>query len=180
MALCAAGKAGILPGSDLSFKKNLEFYPDTPVTNSDDFSGCHNRFPGAGKDERHGYFLSGEQGPAGLDKNPAGAYILNKCFEVAIHGAANGNDRLDFVECFPCIPSSFKILLRCNLGGIISHIKSPPVDRQKSTGSPITRRAGGLDFSAIGGKRQRRASALIGAGVTGCKAPGLKTPNKTK
>jgi len=34
-----------------------------------------------------------------------------------------------------------------------------------------------LDFSAIGGKRQRHGSALIGAGVTGCKAPGLKTPN---
>ena len=43
--------------------------------------------------------------------------------------------------------------------------------------SPTTRRAGGLDFSAIGGKKQRHGSALIGAGVTGCKAPGLKTPN---
>jgi len=32
--------------------------------------------------------------------------------------------------------------------------------------SPTTRRAGGLDFSAIGGKRQRHGSALIGAGVT--------------
>jgi hypothetical protein len=44
--------------------------------------------------------------------------------------------------------------------------------------SPITRKAGGLDFSAYGVKRQRQASALIGAGATGCKAPGLKTPNK--
>jgi len=44
--------------------------------------------------------------------------------------------------------------------------------------SPTTRRAGGLDFSAIGGKRKRHGSALIGAGVTGCKAPGLKTPNQ--
>jgi hypothetical protein len=35
--------------------------------------------------------------------------------------------------------------------------------------SPTTRGAGGLDFSAIGGKKQRRGSALIGAG--------LKTPN---
>jgi len=43
--------------------------------------------------------------------------------------------------------------------------------------SPTTRRAGGLDFSAIGGKIQRHGSALIGAGVTGCKAPGLKSPN---
>jgi hypothetical protein len=43
--------------------------------------------------------------------------------------------------------------------------------------SPTTRRAGGLDFSAIGGKKQRHTSALIDAGVTGCKAPGLKTPN---
>ncbi len=32
--------------------------------------------------------------------------------------------------------------------------------------SPTTRRAGGLDFSAIGGKKQRHGSALIGAGVT--------------
>ncbi|MEE9536893.1 MAG: hypothetical protein V3V51_05555 [Desulfobacterales bacterium] len=34
--------------------------------------------------------------------------------------------------------------------------------------SPTTRGAGGLDFSAIGGKKQRHGSALIGAGVTGC------------
>jgi hypothetical protein len=34
-----------------------------------------------------------------------------------------------------------------------------------------------LDFSAIGGKKQRHGSALIGAGGSGCKAPGLKTPN---
>jgi len=43
--------------------------------------------------------------------------------------------------------------------------------------SPTTRREGGLDFSAIGGKIQKHDSALIGAGGTGCKAPGLKTPN---
>jgi len=34
-----------------------------------------------------------------------------------------------------------------------------------------------LDFAAIGGKKQRHGSALTGAGVTACKAPGLKTPN---
>jgi len=34
-----------------------------------------------------------------------------------------------------------------------------------------------LDFSAIDGKKQRHGSALIGAGVTGRKAPGLKTTN---
>ncbi|MGD9228293.1 MAG: hypothetical protein PVF26_17420, partial [Desulfobacterales bacterium] len=45
---------------------------------------------------------------------------------------------------------------------------------------PTTRGAGGLDFTAIGGKIQRHGSALIGAGGTGCKAPGLKTPNKMK
>jgi len=33
-------------------------------------------------------------------------------------------------------------------------------------GSPATCRARGLDFSALGGKRQRHSSALIGAGVT--------------
>ena len=44
--------------------------------------------------------------------------------------------------------------------------------------SPTTRSAGGLDFSAIGGEIQRHGSALIGGGVTGGKAPGLKTPNK--
>jgi hypothetical protein len=32
-------------------------------------------------------------------------------------------------------------------------------------------------FFAYGGKKQRQGSALIGAGVTGCFAPGLKTPN---
>ena len=32
-------------------------------------------------------------------------------------------------------------------------------------------------FPPIGGKKQRHGSALIGAGVTGCFAPGLKTPN---
>ena len=31
--------------------------------------------------------------------------------------------------------------------------------------SPITRRADGLDFSTIGGKRQSHVRALIGAGV---------------
>jgi len=39
----------------------------------------------------------------------------------------------------------------------------------RSMESPTTRGAGGLDFSAIGGKKQRHGSALIGAG--------LKTPN---
>ncbi len=34
------------------------------------------------------------------------------------------------------------------------------------TESPTTRKAGGLDFSAIGRKKQRHASALIDAGVT--------------
>jgi len=34
--------------------------------------------------------------------------------------------------------------------------------------SPTTRGAGGLDFSAIGEKKQRHPSGLIGAGVTGC------------
>lgn len=33
--------------------------------------------------------------------------------------------------------------------------------------SPTPRRAGGLDFSAKGGKIQRHGSALTGAGVTG-------------
>jgi hypothetical protein len=33
-----------------------------------------------------------------------------------------------------------------------------------------------LGFSAIGGKKQSHSSDLIGAGVTGCQAPGLKTP----
>ena len=37
--------------------------------------------------------------------------------------------------------------------------------------------AGGLDYSALGGKKQKHGSASIGAGVNGCKAPGLKTPN---
>jgi hypothetical protein len=36
--------------------------------------------------------------------------------------------------------------------------------------------SGWLVFSAYGGKKQRHGSALIGAGVIGCKAPGLKTP----
>jgi hypothetical protein len=49
---------------------------------------------------------------------------------------------------------------------------------EKRSESPTTRRAGGLDFSAVSGKRQRHDSALIGAGVTVCKARGLKTPNK--
>ncbi|MEE9536521.1 MAG: hypothetical protein V3V51_03680 [Desulfobacterales bacterium] len=54
-------------------------------------------------------------------------------------------------------------------------MKRTPVLR---TDSPTTRRAGGLDFSTIGGKIQRHGSALIGGGVTGCKPPGLKTPNR--
>ena len=36
----------------------------------------------------------------------------------------------------------------------------------RSIESPTTRGAGGLDFSAIGGKKQRHGSALIGAGGT--------------
>jgi phosphate starvation-inducible PhoH-like protein len=49
-----------------------------------------------------------------------------------------------------------------------------------SAESPTTRKAVGLSFSAIGGKRQRHASALIGAGATGCKAPGLKPSNQVR
>jgi hypothetical protein len=45
---------------------------------------------------------------------------------------------------------------------------------------PTTRAAGGLDFSAYGGKKQRYGSSLFGAGVTGGKAPGLKTPNPSQ
>jgi hypothetical protein len=44
--------------------------------------------------------------------------------------------------------------------------------------SPTTPGAGGLYFFPTGRKIQRRGSALIGAGVTGCSAPGLKTPNR--
>ena len=95
--------------SFLLFKKNLEFYPNTAIRDSDDFSGCHNRFVGSGEYECHCYFLSGKQGPAGLDKNPAGTDVLNKCFKVRIHRLANGNNRLDFVEPFPCVPPCFKI-----------------------------------------------------------------------
>jgi hypothetical protein len=48
------------------------------------------------------------------------------------------------------------------------------------TESPTTRREGGLDFSALGGKRQGREATQIGAGETGCEVPpwrDLKTPN---
>jgi hypothetical protein len=38
-------------------------------------------------------------------------------------------------------------------------------------------RSGWLGFYRLGGKKQRHGSALISAGVTGCFAPGLKTPN---
>jgi len=48
-----------------------------------------------------------------------------------------------------------------------------PVPESTTTGN-----AGGVDFTAIGGKRQRHRSAPIGAGGTGCKAPGFKKPNK--
>lgn len=43
--------------------------------------------------------------------------------------------------------------------------------------SPTNRRAVGLDFSALGGKKQRHGSVPIGADVTGFEAPGMKTPN---
>jgi hypothetical protein len=38
--------------------------------------------------------------------------------------------------------------------------------------------SGWLGFFRLGGKIQRNGSALIGAGRTGCKATGLKTPNQ--
>ena len=38
--------------------------------------------------------------------------------------------------------------------------------------SPTTRRAGGLGFSASGGKKQRHGSALIGAGVENTQSRG--------
>jgi len=94
----------------LAFKKNFEFYPDTPIRNSDDFSGCHNGFLGSGEYECHRYFLSGNKGPAGFDKSPAGTHILNKSIKVAIYCPAKGDNRLDFVEPLPCIPPSFKII----------------------------------------------------------------------
>ena len=45
--------------------------------------------------------------------------------------------------------------------------------------SPTTRGAGGLDFSAIGGKKQRHGSVTVQPCNRSavCKAPGLKTPN---
>jgi hypothetical protein len=95
--------------SGLALKENLKFHPNTPVRNSDDFSGCHNRFLGFGKHKCQCYFLAGEQGPGGFNENAAGAHILNKCFEVGIHGLASGHHGLDFVESFPCIPPSLKI-----------------------------------------------------------------------
>jgi hypothetical protein len=39
--------------------------------------------------------------------------------------------------------------------------------------STTTRKAGGLNFPAKGGERQKHVSALSGALATGCKAPGL-------
>ena len=39
--------------------------------------------------------------------------------------------------------------------------------------STTTRKAGGLNFSARGGERQKHVSALIGALATGCEATGL-------
>jgi hypothetical protein len=39
--------------------------------------------------------------------------------------------------------------------------------------STTNRRAGGLNFSAKSGERQKHLGALIGALATGCKAPGL-------
>jgi hypothetical protein len=39
--------------------------------------------------------------------------------------------------------------------------------------STTTRRAGGLNFSAKSGERQKHIGALIGALATGGKAPGL-------
>ncbi len=42
--------------------------------------------------------------------------------------------------------------------------------------STTTRTAGGLSFTAKGGKRQGYRSAPIVAGETGCKAPGLENP----
>jgi len=47
-------------------------------------------------------------------------------------------------------------ILTCTLGSLNTNWRE----------SPITRATGGLDLSAIGGKKQRRASALIGAGAT--------------
>jgi hypothetical protein len=92
----------------LLFEKNLEFYPDAPIANPDNFSGCHNGFAGSGEYECHCYLLPGDQGPAGPDKSPAGTYVLNKSFKVGIHRPANGNNRLDFVEPFPGILPCFK------------------------------------------------------------------------
>ena len=42
--------------------------------------------------------------------------------------------------------------------------------------STTSRKAGGLDFTAISGKRQGREVPLIVAGETGCFAPGLENP----
>jgi hypothetical protein len=106
-------------------KKNLELHPDAPVRNPDDFSGCHNRFSGFGKHEGHGYFLAGEQGPAGFNKSAAGAYILDGCFKVGIQCPANGNDLLEFIEPFPRIPPSIKTLYSFILQAIIFHLEAP-------------------------------------------------------
>jgi hypothetical protein len=53
---------------------------------------------------------------------------------------------------------------------VILGIKFFSINGPLSGESPTSRKAGGLDFSAIGGKIQRHGSALIGAGV--------KTPNR--
>jgi hypothetical protein len=48
--------------------------------------------------------------------------------------------------------------------------------QSKKTESTTTRTAGGLDFTAIGGKRQGREVPPIVAGGPGCEAPGLENP----
>jgi hypothetical protein len=110
LAFQPPGFPAFQPFQLLASKKNLESDPHTPVGNPDYFSGRHNRLPGFGKHECHGYFLSREQGPAGFDKNAAGAHILDRRLKVGIQGPANGNDRLEFVESFPRIPPSIKTL----------------------------------------------------------------------
>jgi hypothetical protein len=47
---------------------------------------------------------------------------------------------------------------------------------EKKMKSTTIRKAGGLDYTAIGGKGGARSAPIVGGG-TGCEAPGLENPN---
>ena len=81
------------------------------------------RFHGGGERDFHGDFLPDNKAPAGLNKNPAGADVINRCFENTFPGLAMRR-RQDLGELFPAVTPFFNVFFLPVSNKIIAHSKN--------------------------------------------------------